>query len=92
MKTVQINLYEFSELNEKAKEKAIEDHRNFMYSVDHYDDDDLDDDEYIIENIECNEYLFYSDGDLANCVTYCGKHPKTGTTGLKIGNDIYTVL
>ena len=28
-------------------------------------------DEPIIESIEINDYLFYSDGTLAPCVTYC---------------------
>ena len=33
MKTVTINLYAFNELSDKAKEKAIEEHREFMLSV-----------------------------------------------------------
>ncbi len=30
MKTISVNLYSFEELSVKAKEKAIEDHRNFL--------------------------------------------------------------
>ena len=30
MKTISVNLYSFEELSAKAKEKAIEDHRNFL--------------------------------------------------------------
>lgn len=92
MKTVQINLYEFSELNEKAKTKAISEHYDFLCSIDEWDEiNDNTPDEVIIESIEANEYLFYSDGNLANCVTYCGKHPKAGLTELTIGIDIYPV-
>ncbi len=92
MKKVTINLYEFNELSEDAKQKAIQEHFIFMCSVleDDENEDDITD-ECIIENIEANEYLFYSDGDLADCVTYCGKHEKAGITELKIGNDIYTI-
>lgn len=35
MFNVNITLYSFDELNEKAKEKAIEDHRNFLLSTMH---------------------------------------------------------
>lgn len=45
----------------------------------------------IIETIEANEYYFYSDGKLANCVTYTGKHEKAGTTELTFKNQIYTL-
>lgn len=114
MKKVTINLYEFEELNEDAKQKAIQEHRNFLLSVMQPNDFISGDAEYdtpeqlqkvyiseyentesndepIIENIEANEYLFFADGELAPCVTYCGKHEKAGITELKIGNDIYTL-
>lgn len=114
MKKVTINLYEFSELNEKAKQKAIDEHRNFLLSVMNPNDFIRGDSEYdtekelqkafdseyeyfeandepIIESIEANEYLFYSDGIMAHCVTYCGEHEKAGITELQIGTDIYTL-
>ena len=92
MKKVTINLYEFNELNEKAQIVAISEHYDFLCSIGEWDgENDNKADEYIKENIEANEYLFYSDGDLANCVTYCGKHEKSGITELTIGNDIYTL-
>lgn len=114
MKTVKINLYEFSELNEKAKQKAIDEHRNFLLSTMQLSDFISGDAEFdteeglnnafnaeykfidendapVIESIEINEYLFYSDGDLANCTIYCGSHPKAGITELTIGDDVYTL-
>ena len=114
MKKVTISLYSFDELNETAKQKAIDDHRNFELSIMHESDFISGDPEYdtpeklreaynaeysyleenddpIIENIEANDYLFFSDGSLADCVTYVGKHEKAGITELKIGNDTYVV-
>lgn len=88
MKKVTINLYSFDELTEKAKEKAIDDHRSFLLSVMCSDDfisgcpeydtnEELQkayeaeyeyysmNDEPIIESIQCNEYDFFSNGELA---------------------------
>ena len=114
MKTVQINIYSFNELSEQAKQKAIDEHRNFILSTmsvsdfisgnDEHDTDEslnsafnaeyryiYENDSPVIENIEANDYLFFSDGNIANCTTYYGKHPKAGITELKIGNDVYTL-
>lgn len=101
MKTVLINLYSFDELNEQAQRKAIFEHESFLVQLGYdYEDDEGNlvkeypsyyDDEYVIESIVGNEYLFLSDGSLAHCVTYCGNHPKAGLTELKIGSDIYTI-
>lgn len=114
MKKAIINLYSFDELNDKAKDKAVTLHRNFLMNdmipedfitgneewdtpellQEAYDKqfEYLQDDEPVIESILANEYLFYSDGSLARCVSYCGKHEKAGTTELTIGNDVYVVL
>lgn len=112
MKTITINLYQFSELSETAKQKAIQRHRDFLLSVMQQTDFISGDEEYdtpeqlqkcyeseyeytdsndepIIESIEANDYLFFADGELTSCVTYCGKHPKAGITELTIGGDIY---
>lgn len=35
----------------------------------------LTEDDPIIESIECNEYMFFEDGDIAPVVTYCNGHP-----------------
>jgi hypothetical protein len=100
MKQVTINLYSFSELNEKAKQTAINEHQTFMESLPvEYENEagELEDvyEEYdenaVIENIEANEYIFFEDGKLASCTTYCGKHPKAGTTELKFHGRIYDI-
>jgi 5'-3' exonuclease len=89
---IEINLYSFAELGEKAKKKAIRNHKDFMLSraeviedddggliTHYYDEDDLDDHD-VIDEIEANEYLFFEDGGLAHCTTYTGKHEKAGIT------------
>ncbi len=95
MKTVNvnaINIYQFDELSDNGKIRAINEHTNFLLSV--YSDDDYDEsfnmtyaeyentlrDEDIIESIEANEYYFYKDGELTQCVSYFGKHPRAGET------------
>ena len=100
MKTVQINLYSFNELSEKAKEKAIYEQIDFLNSipVDYEDEHGQMKEEYIehtpedaIESILINEYLFFTDGEMANCVTYVNPHPKKGITELKFKGEIYIV-
>lgn len=80
MKTVSINLYTFDELNEAAQEKAIIEHVNFLVEVADFDERDEISREYVIENIQINDYLFFADGELAHCTTYTDSHPKSGTT------------
>lgn len=86
---ITIKLYSFSELNEKAKRRAIEAHREFELNIielngfengiaeyDYYAMND----EPIIESIEANDYLFFENGELAHTITYCGNHPLAGET------------
>src|SRR3972149_5406197 len=105
MKTVDIRvrLYSFSELVEHAKERAINEHRNFLLSVESVDNFEYpedyemtmryyeDNDEPIIENIEANEYLYFDSGELANCITYTGTHPESGKTEF-IYKGVYYLL
>ena len=99
MKTVSINLYSFSELNDHAKNRAIDEHRDFMQSLpDQYVDEHgelvFEYADYtipeVIQNIEANEYLFFADGTLADTVQYVGKHPKVGISELTFYGEIYT--
>lgn len=90
MKTISVNLYQFSELSEDAKEKALIDHANFLISqpitceddngnlIEEYQDEY--DREYVIESIEANEYYFFQDGEMAHCTTFTGKHERAGET------------
>lgn len=100
MKQVLINLYEIHELTPKAKERAISDHFNFMCAVGQEVEDDNGgmytdysepDETEVLDSIEANEYMFYADGDIARCCRYVGEHPKSGTTELIIGTDIYII-
>ena len=84
---ITIKLYSFSELNEKAKRRAIEEHREFELNIIELNDFEngiaeydyyAENDEPIIEIIEANDYLFFANGELANTVRYCGNHPLAG--------------
>ena len=116
MKTVnvKINLYSFNELSEEAKQKAIENQRNFELSTMQPEDFISGDAEYdtpeqlekayneqysyyesddtsIIENIEANEYVFFENGEMAECVTYTGNQPKAGTTEFNFMGNVYNI-
>ena len=102
MISLNINLYSFSELKEKARRKAIEEHRTFLIETEMISDYETEEeyneqiafiatnDEYVIENIECNEYLFYFDGELCwSCHYVAG--PKKGTTNIVIHGEMFTI-
>ena len=104
MVTVNINLYEFNELEIQAQEEAIYNHMDFLNSIffdDSNDDNDEGDDFYNIDNTEdrkividsilANNYLFYKDGSLVSCTTYTGKHEKAGITEFKLAGETYNI-
>ena len=104
MVTVNINLYEFNELEKIAQEEAISNHTDFLNSINLFDaGEDIGDEIYelnydndedrkiVIENILANAYLFYKDGSLASCTTYTGKHEKAGITEFKLKGEIYEI-
>ena len=111
--TIQMNLYEFEELDERAQNKAIWDHRYFLLQTITVDDfigcgdpeygdtpesmfDEeydmiLTDDEYVAESIIMNDYLFFSSGEIANTVSYCGSHPLAGKRFLTVQGTEYEI-
>ena len=104
---VEIKLHELNELSESAKTKAISEHYNFMFETERpenfEDEEDYEShmnwlekwsdgvENYVIENIEANEYLYFEDGSLANITHYCGKHEKAGKTEFKFMGKIYDI-
>lgn len=91
MKTaiLKINLFQFQELSDEAKTKAIEEHFYFLNSLGieaENESGQMITEEYepseseVVESIEINEYFFYEDGEQAHTVTYTGKHPLSGST------------
>ena len=94
MKTaiVQIQLFQFNELNDEASTKAVNDHYYFLAEMgqeyenengemitEYYDPSE----EEVINSIEINDYYFYNNGELANVTNYTGAHPNAGKTGYK---------
>ena len=97
---ITIKLYPFSELNEKAKRKAIEAHREFELNIIELNDFEngiieydyyATNDEPIIESIEANDYLFFENGELAHTVRYCGNHPLAGETHFIYNGTDYVI-
>ena len=99
--TVVINLYRLDGLEEEAKRKAIEEHMGFLIDV--YSDDDYDESfnmtraKYaksltrrdVIESIEINDYMYFFNGEMANTIQYCGKHPRSGEHELTLNGESY---
>lgn len=84
---VEICLFSYDELEEKAKQKAFYEHKDFMDSLEEeYENEKGElikefidhDEESVKDSIEANDYLFFENGEPAHTVTYTGKHPKSG--------------
>ena len=102
---VTLELFQYDELTGDAKIKAFDQQETFLrmnpaqyeddYGVMQYDNMDVwtleDIKEYVEECIRINEYLYFKDGTMASCITYCGDHPKAGITELKYNGEIYII-
>ena len=100
MKTIQteIKLYEYNELKDEAKERAFNNHKEFLDScevecenktgelikenIDHEKDD-------VEESIRINEYLFFQDGEMAHILHFTGTHEKAGITEFYFNGETY---
>lgn len=51
----------------------------------------LQSDAAIIETINANDYVFYSDGELAHATTYTGNHEKAGITEVKAHGETFEI-
>lgn len=93
---IELELYKYNELNNIAKEKAFRNHFDFLIGfadeeqeIIHLTEEQQK--EYVEKSININEYYFFYNGDLAECITYCGKHEKAGITELTFQNKVYEV-
>ena len=101
MVTVTMSLYSFNELTPVAKQKAIDEHYNFMvsYPPDYQDENGemkIEEDynpseDEVIEDIEVNDYYFFGTGELARCTKFCGNHPRAGEQIMEIGDEEYII-
>lgn len=97
---VTICLYSINELQGKAKERAINEHFNFMSNepieyeneagemVSEYYEPNISE---VIENIEMNGYLYFEDGIMAKTILYCGKHEKAGLHEFEFLGNTYVI-
>tara|TARA_R100001530_G_scaffold135184_2_gene111766 strand:+ start:695 stop:1009 length:315 start_codon:yes stop_codon:yes gene_type:complete len=97
---VEIILNKYNELEGTAKEKAFEEHKNFLWELgQEYEgakgemktDYSVPNKEEVEESILINGYLFFENGELADCVTYTGNHKKKGITEFNFKGKIYKV-
>lgn len=87
----QTDIYTLEELTETAREKAILQHMDFLYSVADEDTPREISEEYTADSIEANEYFYYASGEMAQVVTYCGEHPRAGEQVLTQDGKEYTL-
>jgi hypothetical protein len=88
---IEIELFTYNELNEKAKEKAFNEHYEFLCitAEEHKTEESIY--EGVEESININDYLFFNDGELANTTHFCGEHPKAGKTEFTFKDKIYEI-
>ena len=85
----EIKLYEYDELEEKAKERAFNEHKEFLDSLEEEFENEKGElikeyveheKEEVEDNLRINEYLFFKDGEMADICHFTGKHEKAGKT------------
>ena len=95
-----IKLYSYDELKDKAKERAFNEHKDFLDSCEEESENEqgelikeyVDHDEEIVEDsLRINEYLFFKDGEMADICIFTGKHEKTGTTEFYFNGETYII-
>jgi hypothetical protein len=100
MKTIkaEINLYSYDELKEESKEKAFNEHKDFMDSLEEeyeneegilikeYSDHNK---EEVEDSLRINKYLFFESGEMAHIIHFTGKHEKAGTTEFYFNGKTY---
>ena len=98
--TVQIELLSINELNTVARQKAIDEHFNFLCDTpmeyenengemikEYYEPEESE----VIESIEANEYLFFTNGELAHITHFTGNHEKSGQTEFYFLGNTYKI-
>jgi len=93
----EVELYEYDELNEESREKAFNEHFDFLIgfadSESAFKGMSLKNErDYVEDSLRINEYLFFNDGELASCVTYTDGHEKTGITEFTFKGKVYEVV
>ncbi len=100
---IPIKLFRLAELDEDARERALEEHRDFLvtvYSDDMYDssfemtqekyENELTEDE-VIDSIDINDYLYYASGEMAHTIQFTGGHARSGERILKHQGEEYSI-
>lgn len=67
---------EMMEIEDKFLNGLLSDYTDMLQEQLKYEESE----EAAKETIKANDYFFFQDGELAHCITYCGKHEKAGIT------------
>lgn len=101
-KTFEVITYNLDELPEASKNKAIQDHLNFLNSegiiceneageleteYDYLDNSSDDDIKEVIDNIDANEYEYDFNGELVAITTYLKSNKPTGKKSIRINKQ-----
>jgi len=89
---ISLTAFEFSDLKGEAREKTLSQHYGFLTETNEVENESGElvqegleyDEDYIIENIEVNGYLFDLNGEILPITHYVGKHPFSGKHSIKI--------
>ncbi len=90
-KNFEVITYPFDELPEMSKQKAIQDHFDFLNSF----DNPVENQDEVIENIRINEYEYDFKGDLVGITIYMKDNKPTGKKTIKINKkeiDLIEIL
>jgi hypothetical protein len=97
---IKLNLYSYDELEGKAKEKAFDEHKEFLdnlgFEVENergilsreYEDTET---EIVEDSLRINEYYFFKDGNMANTCCFTDGHEKTGIVEFYFNGETYVL-
>ena len=89
---IEIELFDYNDLEDKAKQKAKDEHFNFLCEI--CEDKEATEEsiyDSVEESIEINEYLFFEDGNMANTTKFTGEHEKTGQREFYLYGKTYNI-
>lgn len=97
---IEIELFSYDELEGKAKERALNEHTEFLNSLQEEREDENGnlikeyrdhEKEEVEDSLRINEYLFYSDGEMIDGVIYTEGHPKAGQMEIMFKGKNYII-
>jgi len=97
---LEFDAFEIADLKGNVRENVLIEHYNFLASLNECENEDGEmviedleyDEDYIVEDIEVNGYLFQLSGDIYPITHFCGNHPKSGQHSIRIFDKEYACI